>query len=194
MNHRAELLKCVAAATKRGEFTLRSGKKSDFYFDARLVTLDPLGLSYACEELKHNLLGAWTDKITALGGPATAAIPLIAGVGVDLPGGLRKLFYVRGEAKDHGTKRRIEGPPLGPDDNVMLVDDVLTSGTSLLDAYAAVKETGAQVRGAFVLVDRQEGGRVALADAGIPHVYSAFVKDEIFTYLDKVQAPTKGEF
>ncbi len=155
---RALVLGCAA----RGTFTLSSGKTSDFYFDARKVTLTPEG---------SRLVGAAVLEAvrqfdaSALGGPATAACPMISAAGVlasqaDVP---LKLFYVRDEPKKHGTKKTVEGPALDRADRVLLVDDVVTSGRSLVKAAKRVREeTGATILGALAIVDREEGGGEAL--------------------------------
>lgn len=87
-----------------------------------------------------------------------------------------KLFYCRSEAKKHGTKKLVEGPTLGKDDRVLVVDDVVTSGGSFLKAIAALREeTPAQIVGAFALVDRLQGGREKLRDAGV-ELHSVFTR------------------
>ena len=149
-----------------GDFLLSSGRRSDFYFDGKQVTLEGRGLYLAsrlildrCREL----------EVSAVGGLTVGADPITAGVialsGTD-PMPLRG-FIVRKEAKQHGTARAIEGPSLGPHDRCLLVDDVITSGSGFLTALEHVQATGAQVVEALVLVDREEGGADALAAAGL---------------------------
>jgi orotate phosphoribosyltransferase len=165
---RAELQDLLRRRSFRfGDFLLSSGRRSDFYFDGKQVTLEGRGLHLAsrlildrCREL----------EVSAVGGLTLGADPLTAGVialsGTD-PMPLRG-FIVRKEAKQHGTARAIEGPSLGPHDRCLLVDDVITSGSGFLTALEQVRATGAEVVEALVLVDREEGGEEALAAAGLP--------------------------
>lgn len=164
---RARLEELVAACVARGEVTLASGKKSDFYVDGRLVTLSPEGsllLGRAILELVRE------RGVTALGGPATGACPMVSATGVlAAQGGVPlKLFYVRAEPKGHGLQKSIEGPALTEADRVLLVDDVMTSGGSILKAVERLRqEVGCELAGVLTIVDRQAGGREALAQAGV---------------------------
>jgi orotate phosphoribosyltransferase len=164
---RPRLRELVGRTVKRGTFTLASGETSDFYFDGRLVTLDQEGSLLVGAEAAA-LAGEL--RATALGGPATAACPIITAAGICArdAGLALKLFYVRSEPKKHGTRRLIEGPQLERADRVLVVDDVVTSGGSFLKAIEAVRlETGAVVVGAFALVDRLSGGREKLGAVGV---------------------------
>lgn len=166
-NDRARLKELVAACVSKGEVTLASGKKSDFYVDGRLVTLSPEGsllIARAILELARE------RGVTALGGPTTGACPMVSGTGVlaAIVGETFKLFYVRAEAKGHGLQKTIEGPPLAREDRVLIVDDVMTSGGSIIKAVERLRaEVGCEVVGALTIVDREAGGREALAQAGI---------------------------
>ena len=167
---RTELRSLLAERSVRfGDFVLTSGRRSDLYVDARVVTLDGRGLWLASTLLLRRCreVGA-----TAIGGPTLAADPLLSGTAA-LSGGVEgetplKAFIVRKEPKAHGTGRVIEGPQLTEGDRVVLVDDTLTTGGSLAGALARIRsETPATVVEAIVLVDREEGGREALAAAGL---------------------------
>jgi orotate phosphoribosyltransferase len=158
----------VRNAFTTGEFILSSGAKSNYYFDCRLVTLDQEGSSLCADALLAEMRKV---KATAVGGMTLGADPLVSAIGllayqenVKL-----KLFYVRKEPKEHGTRRQIEGPPLQPDDRVAIVEDVVTSGRSALTACEAVKrEFGSRIVGVFAILDRLEGGRAAIESAGYP--------------------------
>jgi orotate phosphoribosyltransferase len=167
---RARLRDLVAASISRGEVTLASGKKSDFYVDGRLVTLTPEGsllIARAILELVRE------RGVTAVGGPVTGACSMVSATGAlaAIVGHPLKLFYVRSEAKGHGMQKTIEGPPLSKDDRALLVDDVMTSGGSLIKAAERLKtEVGCALVGAWTILDREAGGREALGQAGIESI------------------------
>lgn len=165
---RDRLQALLRACVQRREVTLASGAKSDFYIDGRMVTLTPEGSTLVGQAV---LEAAGAAGASALGGPVAGACPMVSAAGVLAfqAGRPLQLFYVRSQPKGHGLERAIEGPALGAADRVLLVDDVLTSGGSLLRAIERVRaETPCQVAGAFCLVDREAGGRQALAAAGVP--------------------------
>ena len=151
-----------------GDFVLRSGRRSDFYFDGKQVTLQGRGLylvSRLILERVHEL-----DGVTAVGGMTLGADPICSGVAA--LSGMEDAqpvdaFIVRKEVKDHGTGKPIEGPALQPGQRVVLVEDTITTGGALLQALDRVAETGAEVVEAVVIVDREEGGREALAERGL---------------------------
>ena len=166
---RNRLKTLVGNCVKFGDFTLSSGKKSDFYFDGRLVTLSSEGLKLIAEIIGFSIEG---EGITAVGGPTMGADPIAAAVAyfstqmfwnkdwIDA-------FIVRKGAKDHGTGKQIEGPPLGPESRVIVVEDVVTSGGSVIRAIEAIRDTGAKVVRVIPLLDRQEGAAEAFAQAGV---------------------------
>jgi orotate phosphoribosyltransferase len=157
----------VKASIARGTVTLASGKTSDFYVDGRLVTLSPEGsvlIGKACLAL------AKERQATAIVGPVTGACPMVTAAGVlaAQEGTALKLAYVRAEPKGHGLQKAIEGPALTKDDRVLVVDDVMTSGGSVLKAIERLEaETGCKVLAAMTVVDREAGGREALEKAGV---------------------------
>lgn len=159
-----ELLK-KKAIIKGKAIKLASGKVTNIYIDARQVTLDPLGAYLAAYLL---LKVAAEEQVKAIGGPTLGADPLVAATVVlsyvekqPLAG-----FLVRKEAKKHGLQRQIEGLNLTPGLPVLLVEDVVTTGNSILQAAEAVKATGAQIKLIISLVDRGQGGAAALTKAG----------------------------
>ena len=153
-------------AFRWGDFVLASGRRSNFYFDGRQVTLDGRGLHLVSQLLlaRCRELGA-----TAVGGPTLGADPIAAGVAVlsaitDAP---LRAFIIRKEAKAHGAGGRIAGPPLGAGDSVVIVDDTATSGTSFITAAQAVRETGARILECIAIVDREEGAAEAISAEGL---------------------------
>jgi orotate phosphoribosyltransferase len=158
-----------------GDFMLVSGRRSDFYFNGKQVTLEGRGLYLAsllildrCREL----------RVDAIGGLTLGADPIAAGVaalsGADRP---LRAFIVRKQAKEHGTGALIEGPPLRAGDRVMVVDDVITTGGSLLKAVDALADQPVEVVEALALVDREEGGREAIEARGLS-VHALFTRRE----------------
>lgn len=177
------LLDLLRAAVKTGTFTLASGRESDWYLDCREVTLTPEGSLLCGKKLIWAVLldGVVLPPVpsviqpTAIVGPAVAACPLVTGLGIQAAGiGWHdlKLGYVRKEPKKHGTGKLIEGCSLDCMDWVTVVDDVATSGGSLLRSIEAVWATGAKILEAIVLVDREEGATEAIRawckDNGVP--------------------------
>ena len=151
-------------ALKYGEFTLTSGKKSPYYFDGRLLSLDPEG-SYLIAQLVIPILR--DAGIKAVGGPTLGADPIVAGValwshlsGLRMPG-----FIVRKEAKSHGTGQAIEGP-LEPGSRVAIIDDTCTTGMSLFQSIAAAEALDCRVAKVIAVLDRREGGTEELLAAG----------------------------
>ena len=163
---RQALLRVIRRVSlRRGQFVLSSGATSDYYLDLRLTTTDPDGARLAAEALlrEASRLGA-----AGVGGPTLGADPIVGATVARSAGSSHPVhgFLVRAAAKQHGTGRQIEGH-LNPGERVVLLDDVVTSAGSLLRAAEAVREAGADIVGAFCLVDREGGGREALAAAGL---------------------------
>jgi orotate phosphoribosyltransferase len=158
----------IAACIQTGRITLSSGKVTDFYFDGRTVSLEPEGSVLIATLVLHEL--RQRRAIVAIGGPTSGADPIVSATGVLAfqEGVSLGLFYVRKATKEHGMQKRVEGPPLASGAAVLLVDDVLTTGGSLLQARTTLQEdTAADVRGVLVLVDREEGGRERLEAEGL---------------------------
>src|SRR6266550_1894996 len=157
-------------STKVGHFTLASGKQSKYYIDARLTTMSPDGLSVigrlALAALRKS---GW--RIDAIGGLTLGADPIsyaISYASADSDRPLRA-FTVRKEAKTHGTGKLIEGP-FREGDRVAVIEDVITTGSSALQAIEAVGAANGIVAGVLALVDREEGGRQAIEQTGVPVV------------------------
>ena len=173
-----DLLKLLKKkALKRGRIVLSSGKVSNFYLDGRLVTLSAEGAYWiAClilELIKDK-------KITAIGGPTLGADSIIGAVLSLAAVENRKLdgFIIRKSRKKHGRQRLIEGPVLRRGGRVVLIDDVATTGGSLVEAKNVLQEKGVIVDCVIVVVDRQEGAARKLARAGC-RLISLFKKKDI---------------
>ena len=153
-------------ALKTGKFILASGKEASFYLDCRQVTLDSRGANLIAEGILDLLGQAVPDAVggMAIGAdPITAAIITLAGQrGLPLSG-----FIVRKEAKTHGRGRDVEGP-VQEGQNVVIVEDVVTTGGSALKAIERVEAFGLKVQEIIAIVDRLEGGREAFEARGYP--------------------------
>ena len=159
-----------------GEVTLTSGATAQYYVDAKRAILRPAGFS-ALSELVAGFASQW--EATAVGGltmgadaPACAAL---AG-GADV-----KAFFVRKETKAHGLQRKVEGPPLEPGERCLIVEDVVTSGGSTVQAIEAVRAEGYDVVGVVSILDRLAGGaaKIALASDDAPYEALATI-DEVY--------------
>ncbi len=146
----------------KGDFTLSSGKKSNYYLDARLVTLSAEG-ALLCGRL---VLDAVKDlKPTAVGGPTLGADPMVGAIGAVsfLQGAPVKTFIIRKEPKGHGKGRMIEGPALTDKDRIVVIDDVATTGKAFLHSIDALVQDGLKPVRCACIIDRQDGAREALA-------------------------------
>jgi orotate phosphoribosyltransferase len=166
---RSKLIALLAArSARRGSFTLASGRQSDLYIDARLTTMSPDGLALigplGLDALRDN---GWA--VDAVGGLTLGADPISYAIAYAsaVAGAPIRAFTVRKEAKAHGTGRLIEGP-FATGDRVVVIEDVITTGGSALKAIDAIRAAGGTVVGVLALVDRQEGGREAIAATGAP--------------------------
>ena len=147
-----------------GDFTLSSGQKSSYYFDGRRLTLDPEG-AYLVGKALLDLLRE--SGIQAIGGPTLGADPIVTAVALIgyLEGMPLSAFIVREGAKGHGTRQAIEGP-LTHGSRVAIVDDVCTTGVSLLRAMEAAEDVGCIVVKVMAILDRKQGGSEELVKRG----------------------------
>jgi len=150
---------------KFGDFTLASGKKASFYLDCRQITLDSVGAKLIGEGILEFL--QQNQMPQAVGGMAIGADPITAAVitvaayqNIPLKG-----FMVRKQSKGHGTNQFVEGP-ITAGDRVVIVEDVVTTGGSSLDAIEKVEALGVTVEGVITIIDRLEGGREAFESKG----------------------------
>jgi len=155
-------------ALKFGTFTLASGKTASYYLDCRHLTLHPRGANVIAAGILDRLMQM--DRLPdAVGGMAIGADPITAAV-ITI-GGQRGFpivgFMVRKEPKGHGTGRQVEGP-VHAGQEVIIVEDVITSGGSALAAVKAARDFGLNVRGVIGIIDRLAGGQEAFAAEGVP--------------------------
>jgi orotate phosphoribosyltransferase len=156
-----------------GEVTLTSGATAAYYVDAKRAILRPAGFR-ALGELVAERAREW--GATAVGGLTMGADPVACAA---LAGGADvKAFFIRKESKAHGLQRRVEGPLLGEDDRCLVVEDVVTSGGSTIQAIEALRAEGREIVGVTAVLDRLAGGgeRIAAA-AGAPYVPLTTIDD-----------------
>ena len=169
MDNREQLKKLLLAKScRRGTFKLSSGRESDFYIDGKQTTLSAEG-AYLCGKLIFDIIRANPEKIHAVGGMTLGADPLVTAV--SLVSHLEKqpipAFIVRKESKGHGTGQYIEGlNNLPAGGTVALLEDVVTTGGTLLTVIERVEAQGFKVGLVVTVVDRLEGGAEALAAKG----------------------------
>ena len=143
-----------------GDVTLTSGRTASYYVDAKRAVLLPAGFR-AMGELVAEKARAF--NATAVGGLTMGADPVACSAlaaGADV-----KAFFVRKESKQHGLQRRIEGPLLEPGERCLIVEDVVTTGGSTLQAIEAVREAGFEIVGVTAILDRLAGGGDAIREA-----------------------------
>lgn len=161
--YKSELLQLMKEkAVVKGDLTLASGEKSNFYIDGKQVTLDPQGVFLTAKVILSMLQGSNAD---AIGGPTMGADPIASAVSLlsSQTGHPLKAFIVRKEAKAHGMQKMIEGPPIQEGDKIVMLEDVITTGGSVLKAIREVEKLKARVIKVICLVDRDEGARETLS-------------------------------
>lgn len=146
----------------REKITLSSGKVSDYYIDARRVTLNAEG-AYLCARLILDLVK--DDTFSAIGGPTLGADPMLGAIGVLSLQAAHPVntFIIRKAPKAHGKQQQIEGPLLKEGSRVILIDDVATTGKAFLESLEVLGKMNIQVKKAICIVDRGEGAKEALA-------------------------------
>ncbi len=155
-------------SVRTGDFVLASGRRSSFYIDCRRTTMHAEGLTLI-GALGLAAIRAEGWPADAVGGLTLGADPVAYAIAVasQASGPVVHAFTVRKSAKAHGTGRRIEGC-FDAGARVVVVEDVITTGGSALEAVAAVRAEGGEVSGVLAVVDREEGGRDVIAHAGLP--------------------------
>jgi orotate phosphoribosyltransferase len=178
---RDELHRLLAERAFRwGDFVLASGRRSDYFFDGKQVTLDGRGLFLAaslmlarCRQLAVTAV-AGDDGV----GPLLGAIAALSAAGSDPP---LRAFMIRKGEKSHGTAAKIAGPAPVPGERVALIEDVVTTGGSAFRALEVLEPTGVRVAEVVVLVDREEGAEAALRERSLP-LHALFRRGEFSTH------------
>ncbi|MEW6070896.1 MAG: orotate phosphoribosyltransferase [Candidatus Thermoplasmatota archaeon] len=153
-----EMLK-ECGVIKFGKFKLTSGKESNYYIDIKVASLQPKILSKIAEELASKLTGE-EEKIACI---ELGAVPIATAVALrtEIP-----FVILRKELREHGTGKRIEGE-VKEGERVVVIEDVATTGNSILKVVNAVRERGAVVERAIVVVDREEGAESLLKENNV---------------------------
>ena len=165
-------------AYKKGEYTLSSGRKSEHYVNCKPVSLSGRGMTLAALLMLEHL----EPGTKAVGGLTLGADPLVTGISVvsALDKTLIDALIVRKEAKGHGTQAWIEGPTLKEGSIVTVVEDVITTGGSAIQAVKRIRDAGYKVTRVVAVVDRQEDGEAdaAMKEEGL-ELRSLFTLDEL---------------
>ena len=149
-----------------GDFTLSSGQKSKYYFDGRLLTLDPEGSDLIASLFLEEISEA---RAEAAGGPTVAAVPIAGAIALKSRLECKPVrgFFVRPEVKGHGGRKQVEGP-VEPGMRVAVFDDAISTGGSLLPAIDAVEAFGCRVALVLCVLDRMQGGSDEIRRRGLP--------------------------
>lgn len=182
---KAELLDILRKkSVHRGTFTLASGAQSDLYIDARLTTHDPEGailIGHVGWELVKRVAREIGIHVNSIGGLTLGADPIALSIAIcarlEDPSSDLQTFVVRKSVKTHGRQKLIEGN-FASGDSVVVVDDVITTGGSTLQAIEAIEANGGEIAFVIVLVDRQEGGRQNIENRGY-RVVSIFGREDL---------------
>ncbi len=177
MNEKERLLDLLKSkALEVRSVTLSSGRTSDYYVDSKRITLSPEG-AYLTARLMLELI---RPDVAAVGGLTLGADPIVASIAVvgRLQGRELQALIVRKEPKKHGTMSFVEGPLLEKGAKVAVVEDVVTTGASLLRAIERIAAEGYEPVQALAILDRQEGGREALDARGFM-LQALFSRDDL---------------
>jgi orotate phosphoribosyltransferase len=163
-------------ALEIGSITLSSGRISDYYIDCKRVTLSPVG-AYLTAKLMLEMIG---DDVSAAAGLTLGADPIVSSIAVlsHIQGRNIQAMIVRKEPKKHGTMSFIEGPAVDKGAKVVVVDDVVTSGSSLLKSIERLVASDFKPVQVLAILDRQEGGREAIKEAGY-NLETIFTREDL---------------
>lgn len=167
---REQLAKRIAdVSLLRGEFTLRSGRKSNYYLDKYRFETQPDVLAALGKLFAERV----TDQTDRIAGAELGAVPLAAAAGMASG---KPIVFIRNQKKDYGTAKQVEGL-LNPGETVLIVEDVLTTGGQVLEAAKTLQDLGAKIERIVAVIDRLEGARENIEKAG-------FTFESLFTTKD----------
>ena len=167
---KAELIKRIKEVSYlQGDFILRSGKRSKYYLDKYLFETQPDILQALGAEFARYI----TDDVTLIAGAELGGVALAAATAIETG---KKWIIVRNSKKDYGTSKMVEGV-LSPDDVVLLVEDIATTGGQVVEAAKIITDAGAKVKKIVCVIDRKQGAQENITNAG-------FVFDSIITKED----------
>ena len=149
---------------KFGDFTLASGKKSSYYVDLRLVSSYPIEFRKMVKYLKNKIgQNIRLDNFDSIVSVPTGGLVIASALAIET---VKPLIYVRSKPKDYGTSKSVEGK-IHDDMKVVMIDDVATTGGSVVNAIKSLKEVNITVKDAYVIVNRMEGADEALLEFGV---------------------------
>jgi orotate phosphoribosyltransferase len=149
---------------KFGDFTLASGKKSSYYVDLRLVPSYPIEFRKMVKYLENEIgQDIGLDNFDAIVSVPTGGLVIASALAIET---VKPLIYVRSKPKDYGTSKTVEGK-IHDDMKVVMIDDVATTGGSVVNAIKSLKEVNITVKDAYVIVNRMEGADEALLELGV---------------------------
>ncbi len=169
-------------ALKIGDYILHSGKKSPYYVDLRQSISDPISMDWISNSLARIVINEiGEDKTDKILGVPTAGVPFATIISQKMA---KPMLYYRKERKEHGVRKKIEGD-MQRNERIVMVDDLITTGQSVIDAAIAAREQGGVVNELVVLLDREQGGKENIRAQNIePHVL--FNISEAFEWLREV--------
>jgi len=149
---------------KFGDFTLASGKKSSYYVDLRLVPSYPHEFRKMVKYLENEIIqDIGLDKFDSIVSVPTGGLVIASALAIEA---IKPLIYVRNKPKDYGTSKSVEGK-INDGMKVVMIDDVATTGGSVVNAIKSLKEVNVIIKDAYVIVNRMEGANEALSELGV---------------------------
>ena len=149
---------------KFGDFTLTSGKSSSYYIDLRLVPSYPHQFREMIKNLQNLIIEkTGLDDFDSLASVPTGGLVVASALAIEI---VKPLIYVRNKPKEHGTTKSIEGK-ISAGMKVVMIDDVVTTGTSVLNGIKQLKEAGLSISDMYVIINRLEGAEKVLNDVGV---------------------------
>ena len=176
-------------ALRFGKFTLASGKKSSYYLDLRVVPSSPEAYGLAIEAYKETVASIGEGSFDVVAGVATAGVTISSPLAYLLK---KPMVYVRKEEKGYGMGKLVEGA-VNPGWKALVIDDLATTGGSIVSAVEALRKSGCVVNDAAVLVDRLEGGKKNLSNIGVK-LHSFVEVSQLAEILYQGKKVTKGDY